>query len=95
MPQVDPDLEKQVESNPDDTFHLIVRVDGDLDVREEQLQADGFTIKRRLRLIRGFAAAARGCDVLSALQETWIVAIEEDRQVTTMNTDDDEPTESN
>jgi len=91
MPQVDPDLEKQVESNPDETFHLIVRVDGDLDLRQGQLEADGFTIKRRLRLIRGFAAAARGCDVLMVMQETWVVAIEEDRPVTTMDADSNEP----
>ncbi len=95
MPQVDPELEQQAEIHPEETFHVIVRVDGDLDVRQEQLEADGFTIKRRLRLIRGFAASATGQSVRQVMQETWIVAIEPDRQVHTMDNPSAQTSEEN
>jgi hypothetical protein len=83
--EFDPILKKQVTDQPDETYNVIVRVEGDLDTRQQQLEADGLQITRRLRLIRGFAATAPGTAVQKAAAEDFIVSIERDQQVHTMD----------
>jgi hypothetical protein len=84
MPVIAPDLEAQIQQKPDETHFIIVRVQGDLDSLEGQLRSGGFTIRRRLNLIRGFAASAAGADIGKLANESWVTSIEEDRQVQTM-----------
>jgi hypothetical protein len=83
--EFDPILRNQVEAKPDETYNIIVRVEGDLDTCQQQLEADGLQISRRLRLIRGFAAAGPGTAVQKAATEDFIVSIERDQQVHTMD----------
>src|SRR5437868_6931292 len=82
---VDSTLVEAVKSKPEEIFQLIVRVEGDLDERQGQLEEDGFVITRRLRLIRGFAATAQGTDVDKVMDVEWIVSLELDQPVHTMN----------
>lgn len=82
--RLDPELEKLIATDAEATYDVIVRVNGDPAECEAQLQADGFDIKRRFRLIRGFAASATGANISKAAQRDWVVAIEPDREVKTM-----------
>lgn len=85
MMNVTPALAEQAQENPQATFRVIVRVEGDMDARQEQLQEMGFAISRRLRLIRGFGATATGECLTNARNDDWIVSIEPDSQVHTLN----------
>ncbi len=87
MTNTDPTLAQQAQENPQETFRVIVRVVDDMDARQAQLEADGFTITRRLRLIRGFGATATGASVLRAMDKEWIISLERDGEVRTMRGD--------
>ena len=85
MPSLDSNLQAQIQANPAATYHVIVRVQGDMDARQTQLEQNGFSITRRLRLIRGFAATAQGANLNTISAQDWIVSIEPDLQVHTMH----------
>ncbi len=85
MMNVTPALAEQAQAHPQDTFHVILRVQGDMDARQEQLQEMGFAISRRLRLIRGFGATATGECLTNARNHDWIVSIEPDGEMHTLN----------
>lgn len=84
MSKLDPALARQVRENPDTPLRVIVRVQGDMDARQEQLEANGFTITRRLRLIHGYAATVTGTTLQCITGEEWILAIEPDAEMRTM-----------
>lgn len=85
MSKTDPTLAQEAKANPQDTFRVIVRVQGDLDTCQEQLETLGFTITRRLRLIQGLAGTATGEAVLRAMGQDWVAAIERDAEMRTMS----------
>lgn len=88
MSKIDPTLAREAKASPDETFRVIVRVQGELDACQEQLEAAGFTIKRRLRLIRGFSAAVQGAALRTVMDQEWILSIERDAPVHTMKKTD-------
>ncbi len=77
-------LEQKIAANPDAPLNVIIRVDGDLDVRQQQLEANGFQIRRKLTLIKGLAATASGSAIRQVADQPWVTSIEEDQQVHTM-----------
>lgn len=81
MTTIEPSLARQVEDNPDEVYRVIVRVDGDLDVRRIELQELGFTIDRQLRLVRGFGSTAPGTCIIHASEQAWIISIEPDTEM--------------
>ncbi|HZQ06021.1 MAG TPA: hypothetical protein VFD70_05535 [Anaerolineae bacterium] len=85
MSNIDPMLVEQATANPDGTFRVIVRVDGDMNERAEQLAAGGFEITRPLRLVHGFAATTKGANLANVINQDWVVSIEPDQPVHTMN----------
>jgi hypothetical protein len=87
MERIDPTLEQAAKAAPQDELRLIVRVQGDMDTRQGQLEAAGFIIRRRMRLIHGFGGTASGAALLRALGEEWVISIERDGYVHTMNKD--------
>jgi myo-inositol catabolism protein IolC len=84
LSQVSPGLLKKIQENPETPQNVIVRVDGDMDAQEQQLLSRGFQIRRKLRLIKGFAVTAPGSRVQQLSSEPWVSSIEEDQQVQTM-----------
>lgn len=84
MKNLDSALAQQAQTRPQEVFRVLVRVQGDLDARQGQLEVCDFTVTRRLRLIHGFAASAKGETLLRATEEDWIISIEPDAQVHTM-----------
>jgi hypothetical protein len=85
MAQFAPGLEQKIAANPDAPHNVIVRVDGDLDARQQQLAARGLQIRRKLALIKGFAFTASGSSIRQLAALPWVTSIEEDQQVHTMN----------
>ncbi len=85
MAQIPPDLQQKIQSNPEAPQNVLVRVNGDLDALQPQLEANGFHIRRRLSLIRGFASTAPGTSIRQLAAEPWVTSIEEDQHVHTMN----------
>lgn len=84
MCPIDPAFAELARTHPHKTFRVIVRVEGDMNLRHEQLEAEGFTITRHSRLIHGFAAAATGAAIQRVLPEEWVISIEQDGTVHTL-----------
>lgn len=85
MATIEPSLARQTRAKPKEVYRVIVRVQGDLDERQAQMQALGFTIVRRLKLIGGYSASAAGACIRRASRHAWIISIEPDAQVHTMD----------
>ena len=84
MAQLAPTLQQKIVSDPDAPQQVIVRVNGNLDARGETLEANGFQIRRKLGLVKGFAATAPGSAISEIARQPWVTSIEEDQQVHTM-----------
>jgi hypothetical protein len=84
MAQIDPTLAQQARQSPDEPFQVIVRVQGDMDARQQELEAAGLNVTRRLRLIQGFSGSAKGECINNMMNQDWIVSIERDQPVQTM-----------
>ncbi len=81
MATIDRALAAAIESRPNDTYRVIVRVLGELQERQQPLEALGFTVGQSLRLARGFSATATGPVITRAQAEEWIVSIEPDGEL--------------
>ena len=84
MAEITTNLKKKVESSPKQPQNLIVRVNGDMEVGQQQLEAAGFQVRRKLSLIKGFAVTGPGENVRQLADQPWVSSIEEDQQVRTM-----------
>jgi hypothetical protein len=84
MPHMESALARAAQENPDQTFRVIVRVQGDMDARHAQLQEMGFAITRPLRLVHGFSATANGACLQHASAADWVISIEPDGEMHTM-----------
>ncbi len=84
MSQIAPGLQQKIASDPSAPRHVIVRVNGDLATLQKTLEDNGFQIRRKLGLIKGFAATASGLSVSQVANQPWVTSIEEDQQVHTM-----------
>ena len=84
MATIEASLARQARAKPKEVYRVIIRVEGDLDTRQEQLENLGFTISRRLKLIRGFGSTAPGTCIKRAQKQDWIISIEPDGEVRTM-----------
>ena len=84
MTQLSSGLQHKIAADPGASHNVIIRVDGDLDARQQQLEASGFRIRRKLGLIKGFAATASGTALHQVAGQPWVTSIEEDQQVHTM-----------
>jgi hypothetical protein len=84
MAIIDPELVRSIQAEPEVPRRVIVRVDGDMDERQPQLESLGFAVATRSRLIRGFGATASGIVIMQAQDQEWIISIEPDTTLHTM-----------
>ncbi len=84
MAQIGPSLNKKIQASPKQPQNIIVRVNGDMEVSQQQLETAGFQIRRKLSLIKGFAVTGPGQSVRDLANQPWVTSIEEDQQVHTM-----------
>lgn len=83
MPHIGSSLQAKISSDPDEPCDVIVRVNGDMDESQRQLEAAGFQIRRKLGLIRAFATSGPGKKVRRLASEPWVRSIEEDQEIHT------------
>lgn len=81
MAQVDGDVRQSWQDNPNRTFDLIIRVNGDVEARAEELTERGVKVKRRFRMTSSISATASGELALKLARVGWITRIECDRPV--------------
>jgi len=76
-------LQDKLESNPDKTVRLIVRVKGDLTPARARLDELGASVLHSFRLINALAISCSAKSAMALQQEPWVEAIEEDRRIST------------
>jgi hypothetical protein len=84
MSKIEATLLEKLRADPEVQFNLIVRLKGESSQYLTQLEADGIQVRRTLRLLNAVAVRGSGAAALKLATEPWIISIEEDRQVHTM-----------
>jgi len=84
MAKIDPELEQQLRTNPDDEVDLIVRTKGDASPHLSWLASAGLRVKQQFKLTPGLALSCSGQDALQLLNQDWVLSVELDAPVTTM-----------
>jgi len=79
MAKIDPALRKTWKQNPSAIVNLLLRLDGDVSERIEQLEAIDVQVRRRFRLTGGIAVRCKASVALTLGRRSWITKIEEDR----------------
>ena len=82
--RIDPQLKSALETDPDATRDLLIRVERADDETQRALEELGLDIRRRLQLVPTFAVSGRGGSVLRLLDRPWVKQIEDDQPVHTM-----------
>jgi hypothetical protein len=84
MAKIDPELEQQLNANPNESVDLIVRTQGDATPHLNWLAAAGLQIKQQFKLTPGVAVSCSGHNALKLLTQDWVLSVELDAPVTTM-----------
>ena len=84
MSKISPELEQQLNDMPNRTVDLIVRTDGNATPHLEWLASAGLQVKQQFRLSPGVAVSGSGRDALKLLDQSWVVSVELDAPVKTM-----------
>jgi hypothetical protein len=79
--KIDQALHGKLKDRPDETVRLIVRITGDVSQATIRLSELGVIVLRSFTLIKAVAISSSAATALALLQEPWVEAIEEDRQV--------------
>jgi len=81
MDKIEQAFQTRLQRRPEDMVRLIVRVRGDMSPATARLTELGATVLRSFSLIKAVAVSCSAETALALLQEPWVQAIEEDRQV--------------
>jgi hypothetical protein len=84
MDKINSALRKKLAADPDQSVALIIRTDGDPTPHLSRLDELGLQVGHQFRLVPGVSVTGRARVALSLLDEAWVLSIEEDRPVTTM-----------
>ena len=84
MDKIDSALRQELAADPEQSVALIVRTDGDPTPNLSRLAELGLQVGHQFRLVPGVSVTGSAGAALLLLKEEWVVKIEEDRPVTTM-----------
>ena len=84
MDKIDGVLHQKLAADPEQSVALIVRTDGDPTPHRSRLAVLGLQVGHQFRLVPGVSVTGPAAAALSLLDEEWVIKIEEDRPVTTM-----------
>ena len=84
MASIQPDLKKKLERAPGSVVNLIVRLKDAPDVRVADVRALGLTVRYTYSLVPGMAIQGTAAASLALAQKSWVLSVEEDKQVRTM-----------
>lgn len=74
----------RLERNPKAIVNVIVRVQETAAMQTKKFESLELKVKHAYTLIPGFALKGSASAVLALTKETWVVSVEEDKQVHTM-----------
>jgi len=81
MKKIESAFQNKLQAQPQRTVRLIVRVKGELSAATARLAELQATVLRSFQLINAVAISCSAETALALLDEPWVQAIEEDRQV--------------
>ena len=84
MDKIDSALYQKLSAEPHQSVALIVRTDGDPAPHLSRLAELGLQVGHQFRLVPGVSVTGLAAAALLLLDETWVLKVEEDRPVTTM-----------
>ena len=84
MDKIDSVLRRKLAADPEQPVALIVRTDGDPTPHLPRLAELGLRVGHQFRLVPGVSVTGSAGAALLLLDEEWVIKIEEDRPVTTM-----------
>jgi len=79
--KVAPSLLSLWQRSPKEVFKLILRVSGDLEETDARLRESGIQVRRRCKLIHGFAIECTGALAEAIAKEPWVTSVEADAPV--------------
>ncbi|HEY83727.1 MAG TPA: hypothetical protein G4N96_01245 [Chloroflexi bacterium] len=83
MAAIAPDYLKILQTNPKQSFSVIIRAHNNPQAKAAQLINSGLTITQTFSLIPGFAVTGPASDIITLLDEPWVISIEPDEPVKT------------
>lgn len=84
MDKIDSVFHQKLAANPEESVALIVRTDGDPSPHLPRLTELGLKVGHQFRLVPGVSVTGSAGAALSLIEEKWVISIEEDRPVKTM-----------
>ena len=84
MEKIDSALHQKLAADPEQSVALIVRTDGDPSPHLSRLAELGLQVGHQFRLVPGVSVTGSAGAALLLIEEKWVIKIEEDRPVTTM-----------
>jgi hypothetical protein len=81
MVKVGADLRKVWRECPNDSFDLIVRVEGELQERSAEMSARGVSVRRQFHLTNSLQIRCSGAQALTLAREPWLVRAENDHPI--------------
>jgi hypothetical protein len=84
MDKIDSALHQKLAADPEQSVALIVRTDGDSTPHLSRLAELGLKVGHQFRLVPGVSVTGSAGAALLLLEENWVIRIEADRPVTTM-----------
>jgi hypothetical protein len=84
MQKIDRALHQKLATDPQQSVALIVRTDGDATPHLPRLAELGLQVGRQFKLVPGVSVTGFAAAALLLLEEHWVVKVEEDRPVRTM-----------
>jgi hypothetical protein len=84
MEKIDSALRQKLIADPEQSVSLIVRTEGDSTPYLSRLTELGLNVGHQFRLVPGVSVTGSAGAAMLLLEEEWVIKIEEDRPVTTM-----------
>ncbi|NLV73314.1 MAG: hypothetical protein GXY52_01315 [Chloroflexi bacterium] len=81
MTKIAADLRQALRTNPDDSYDLIIRVEGDLAERTADLRAAGIDVKRQFKLTNSLQIRCSGAEALRLTRAGWLVRVDSNKPV--------------
>ena len=84
MDKIESGLYQKLAADPEQSVALIIRTDGDPTPHLPRLAELGLQVGHQFKLAPGVSVTGPAAAALSVIEEKWVVKVEEDRPVTTM-----------
>jgi hypothetical protein len=84
MDKIEKALHQKLAADPEQLVALIVRTDGDPAPHLPRLAEMGLQVGHQFKLVPGVSVTGSAAAALSLIEEKWVLKVEEDQPVTTM-----------